>query len=149
MIARRIAVPLLGALLAGCAVGPDYRRPEIDLPGRFAGVANGEMDGKAAGKTDAASLASQNWREVFTDAALQKLIDEALTPDSSRFWPAGSYQIGSNPPSYDKQYVRDYLETLDWNKKAPGPSLPGEVVARTSAKYVEAYEQLTGQKLVD
>ena len=84
MIARRIAVPLLGALLAGCAVGPDYRRPEIDLPGRFAGVANGEMDGKAAGKTDAASLASQNWREVFTDAALQKLIDEALTagPDA-------------------------------------------------------------------
>ena len=77
------------------------------------------------------------------------LIDEALTPDSSRFWPAGSYQVGSNPPSYDKQYVRDYLETLDWNKKAPGPSLPGEVVARTSAKYVEAYEQLTGQKLVD
>ena len=84
MIARRIAIPLLGALLAGCAVGPDYRRPEIDLPGRFAGVANGEMDGKAAGKTDAASLASQNWREVFTDAALQKLIDEALTagPDA-------------------------------------------------------------------
>ena len=65
MIARRIAIPLLGALLAGCAVGPDYRRPEIDLPGRFAGVANGEADGrtdgKAAGKTDAASLASQNW----------------------------------------------------------------------------------------
>ncbi len=88
MIARRIAIPLLGALLAGCAVGPDYRRPEVDLPGRFAGVVNGEMDGemdgKAAGKTDAASLASQNWREVFTDTALQKLIDEALTagPDA-------------------------------------------------------------------
>ena len=77
------------------------------------------------------------------------LIDEALTPDSSRFWPADSYQLGSNPPSYDKQYVRDHLETLDWNKKAPGPSLPDEVVARTSAKYIEAYEQLTGKKLVD
>ncbi len=77
------------------------------------------------------------------------LIDEALTPDSSRFWPADLYQVGSNPPSYDKQYVRDYLETLDWNKKAPGPSLPAEVVARTSAKYIEAYEQLTGKKLVD
>ena len=77
------------------------------------------------------------------------LIDEALTPDSSRFWPADSYQVGSNPPSYDKQYVRDHLETLDWNKKAPGPSLPAEVVARTSAKYIEAYEQLTGKKLVD
>ena len=77
------------------------------------------------------------------------LIDEALTPDSSRFWPADSYQLGSNPPSYDKQYVRDHLETLDWNKKAPGPSLPADVIARTSAKYIEAYEQLTGHKLVD
>lgn len=77
------------------------------------------------------------------------LIDEALTPDSSRFWPAESYALGSNPPSYDKQYVRDHLETLDWNKKAPGPSLPADVIARTSAKYIEAYEQLTGHKLVD
>jgi phosphoribosylaminoimidazole-succinocarboxamide synthase len=75
------------------------------------------------------------------------LIDEALTPDSSRFWPADQYQAGCNPPSYDKQYVRDYLETLDWNKKAPGPSLPADVVARTSAKYVEAYERLTGKCL--
>ena len=88
--------------------------------------------------------------EFGVDAAgTLHLIDEALTPDSSRFWPADSYQVGSNPPSYDKQYVRDYLETLDWNKKAPGPSLPAEVVARTSAKYIEAYEQLTGKKLVD
>ncbi len=75
------------------------------------------------------------------------LIDEALTPDSSRFWPADQYQEGSNPPSYDKQFVRDYLETLDWNKKAPGPRLPAEVVARTSAKYLEAYERLTGKTL--
>jgi len=77
------------------------------------------------------------------------LIDEALTPDSSRFWPADSYQLGTNPPSYDKQYVRDHLETLDWGKTYPGPSLPAEVITRTSAKYVEAYEQLTGKKLVD
>ncbi len=75
------------------------------------------------------------------------LIDEALTPDSSRFWPADQYQEGQNPPSFDKQYVRDYLETLDWNKKAPGPALPAEVVAKTSAKYVEAYEKLTGRTL--
>ncbi len=88
--------------------------------------------------------------EFGVDAAgTVHLIDEALTPDSSRFWPADSYRVGSNPPSYDKQYVRDHLETLDWNKKAPGPSLPAEVVARTSAKYIEAYEQLTGKKLVD
>ena len=77
------------------------------------------------------------------------LIDEALTPDSSRFWPADSYQEGKNPPSYDKQFVRDHLETLDWNKTAPGPALPAEVIARTRDKYVEAYEVLTGLKLVD
>lgn len=75
------------------------------------------------------------------------LIDEALTPDSSRFWPMEAYAVGSNPPSYDKQYVRDHLETLDWNKTAPGPGLPADVIARTSAKYREAYEQLTGMKL--
>ncbi|MFT3849405.1 MAG: phosphoribosylaminoimidazolesuccinocarboxamide synthase [Propionivibrio sp.] len=75
------------------------------------------------------------------------LIDEALTPDSSRFWPMEAYAVGSNPPSYDKQYVRDHLETLDWNKTAPGPSLPADVIVRTSAKYREAYEQLTGLKL--
>ena len=75
------------------------------------------------------------------------LIDEALTPDSSRFWPADQYAEGSNPPSYDKQYVRDYLETLDWGKKAPGPKLPADVIARTSAKYMEAYEKLTGRTL--
>jgi phosphoribosylaminoimidazole-succinocarboxamide synthase len=76
------------------------------------------------------------------------LIDEALTPDSSRFWAADSYREGISPPSYDKQFVRDYLETLDWNKTAPGPHLPEDVIARTSAKYVEAYERLTGQSLV-
>jgi phosphoribosylaminoimidazole-succinocarboxamide synthase len=75
------------------------------------------------------------------------LIDEALTPDSSRFWPADQYQEGRNPPSFDKQYVRDYLETLDWGKKAPGPKLPPEVIAQTSAKYLEACERLTGRRL--
>ena len=77
------------------------------------------------------------------------LIDEALTPDSSRFWSADSYRVADNPPSYDKQYVRDHLEALGWNKKPPAPSLPDEVIARTSAKYVEAYERLTGRKLAD
>ena len=71
------------------------------------------------------------------------LIDEALTPDSSRFWPADSYQPGISPPSFDKQYVRDYLETLDWNKQAPGPHLPAEVIAKTAEKYQEAYRRLT------
>ena len=73
------------------------------------------------------------------------LIDEALTPDSSRFWPADAYCAGSNPPSYDKQFVRDYLATLAWDKRAPGPRLPAEVIARTRAKYVEACERLTGE----
>ncbi|NMG37204.1 phosphoribosylaminoimidazolesuccinocarboxamide synthase, partial [Azoarcus sp. TTM-91] len=86
--------------------------------------------------------------EFGVDAAgTLHLIDEALTPDSSRFWPADSYREGISPPSYDKQYVRDYLETLDWNKKAPGPQLPPEVVERTAAKYREAYEKLTGRSL--
>ena len=75
------------------------------------------------------------------------LIDEALTPDSSRFWPQETYQVGESPKSYDKQYVRDYLETLDWDKKAPGPKLPQEVIDNTSKKYLEACERLTGIKL--
>ena len=75
------------------------------------------------------------------------LIDESLTPDSSRFWPRDQYVIGKSPPSFDKQFVRDYLETLDWDKTPPGPSLPKDVIAKTSAKYVEAFERLTGEKL--
>ncbi len=75
------------------------------------------------------------------------LIDEVLTPDSSRFWPADQYQPGRGQPSFDKQFVRDYLETLDWNKTPPGPKLPPEIVAKTSATYLEAYERLTGKKL--
>jgi phosphoribosylaminoimidazole-succinocarboxamide synthase len=75
------------------------------------------------------------------------LIDEALTPDSSRFWPADQYRVGSNPPSFDKQYVRDWLEASGWNKKAPGPELPADVAARTGEKYREALKQLTGRDL--
>jgi len=75
------------------------------------------------------------------------LIDEVLTADSSRFWPADSYRTGISPPSFDKQFVRDYLETLDWKKTPPAPKLPAEVIAKTSAKYREALERLTGRKL--
>jgi phosphoribosylaminoimidazole-succinocarboxamide synthase len=71
------------------------------------------------------------------------LIDEVLTPDSSRFWPADTYRPGSSPPSFDKQYVRDYLETLDWPKHPPGPKLPPDIIARTSEKYAEALRRLT------
>jgi phosphoribosylaminoimidazole-succinocarboxamide synthase len=76
------------------------------------------------------------------------LIDEVLTPDSSRFWPADQYAVGQSPPSFDKQFVRDYLETLDWDKTPPAPKLPRDVIAKTSAKYVEAFERLTGEELL-
>ncbi|MDD5249689.1 MAG: phosphoribosylaminoimidazolesuccinocarboxamide synthase [Rhodocyclaceae bacterium] len=75
------------------------------------------------------------------------LIDEVLTPDSSRFWPADQYQVGISPPSFDKQFVRDYLETLVWDKQAPGPQLPPEIIEKTGAKYREALFRLTGDKL--
>jgi phosphoribosylaminoimidazole-succinocarboxamide synthase len=76
------------------------------------------------------------------------LIDEALTPDSSRFWPADQYKVGRAQPSYDKQYVRDYLNEVGWDKTPPGPDLPADVVQRTAAKYREAFEQITGRQLV-
>jgi phosphoribosylaminoimidazole-succinocarboxamide synthase len=76
------------------------------------------------------------------------LIDEVLTPDSSRFWPASKYEPGHAQPSFDKQYVRDYLETLDWDKRPPAPPLPSEVAAATTARYLEAYRLLTGEELL-
>jgi phosphoribosylaminoimidazole-succinocarboxamide synthase len=76
------------------------------------------------------------------------LIDEVLTPDSSRFWPKEQYEIGISPPSLDKQFVRDYLETLDWNKKAPAPDLPDEIVMKTTEKYLDIYRIITGSSLV-
>ena len=86
--------------------------------------------------------------EFGVDAAgVLHLIDEVLTPDSSRFWPADEYQVGISPPSFDKQYIRDYLETLDWNKTAPGPSLPAEVAEFCAKKYAEAEQRLTGDAI--
>jgi phosphoribosylaminoimidazole-succinocarboxamide synthase len=73
-------------------------------------------------------------------------IDEALTPDSSRFWPQDRYRPGGAQPSFDKQFLRDYLETLDWNKQAPAPPLPEEIVRKTSEKYLEALARITGRK---
>ena len=75
------------------------------------------------------------------------LIDEVLTPDSSRFWPAGAYEVGRGQASFDKQYVRDYLETLEWNKQPPAPELPAEIAKATTARYLEAYQLLTGESL--
>jgi phosphoribosylaminoimidazole-succinocarboxamide synthase len=75
------------------------------------------------------------------------LVDEVLTPDSSRFWPADEYKAGRSQPSFDKQFVRDYLETLDWDKKPPAPAIPAEIAAATTARYLEAYRLLTGKEL--
>jgi phosphoribosylaminoimidazole-succinocarboxamide synthase len=84
--------------------------------------------------------------EFGVDAVGQlTLIDEVLTPDSSRFWPADTYRVGTSPPSFDKQFVRDYLETLDWDKRSPGPKLPPQIIAKTSEKYHEALARLTQQ----
>jgi len=77
------------------------------------------------------------------------LIDECLTPDSSRFWPKDQYAVGQSPPSFDKQFVRDYLETLDWDKTPPAPRLPKDVVEKTSAKYLEAFRRLTGNEIAN
>ncbi len=88
-------------------------------------------------------IADTKFEFGLDDEGTLYLIDEALTPDSSRFWPAEHYQVGISPPSFDKQYIRDYLETLDWNKTAPGPSLPTEVTDVCAAKYAEAEAKLT------
>ena len=90
-------------------------------------------------------IADTKFEFGLDDNGVVHLIDEALTPDSSRFWPADSYRVGTSPPSFDKQYLRDYLETLDWNKTAPGPKLPEHVIANTAAKYREAQTILTGK----
>jgi phosphoribosylaminoimidazole-succinocarboxamide synthase len=90
-------------------------------------------------------IADTKFEFGLDDRGELRVMDEMLTPDSSRFWPADSYRPGSSPQSFDKQYVRDYLETLDWNKTAPGPRLPAVVIERTRAKYTEALERLTGR----
>ena len=89
-------------------------------------------------------IADTKFEFGLAEDGLLVLMDEALTPDSSRFWPSDGYQPGVNPPSFDKQFVRDYLETLDWDKQPPGPELPPDIVEKTVAKYREALERLMG-----
>ncbi len=92
-------------------------------------------------------IADTKFEFGIDEAGTLVLIDEVLTPDSSRFWPQDEYRVGISPPSFDKQFVRDYLETLDWDKTAPGPGLPDEIIRRTAEKYNEALRRLTGQSL--
>jgi phosphoribosylaminoimidazole-succinocarboxamide synthase len=89
-------------------------------------------------------IADTKFEFGLDDTGRLNLIDEILTPDSSRFWPANEYQVGISPPSFDKQFVRDYLETLDWNKQAPGPKLPQDIIDKTAGKYQEALSRLSG-----
>jgi len=103
-------------------------------------------EGRAYAEQRGIIIADTKFEFGFIDGELA-LIDELLTPDSSRFWPADQYRSGISPPSFDKQFVRDYLNTVDWDKTPPGPELPRDVVEATSAKYLEAYEQLTGEPL--
>ncbi len=92
-------------------------------------------------------IADTKFEFGLDENGLLHMIDEALTPDSSRFWPQSDYRTGISPPSFDKQFVRDYLDTLDWDKTAPGPSLPAEIVQQTSEKYRQAYSLLTGTRM--
>ena len=92
-------------------------------------------------------IADTKFEFGLDENGLLHIIDEALTPDSSRFWPQSDYRTGISPPSFDKQFVRDYLDTLDWDKTAPGPSLPAEIVQQTSEKYRKAYSLLTGTRM--
>ena len=98
-------------------------------------------------RTKGIIIADTKFEFGIDQAGTLHLIDEALTPDSSRFWPADQYEEGKNPPSFDKQFVRDYLETLDWNKTAPAPNCRPTLSSAPPPKYREAYEQLTGRKL--
>jgi phosphoribosylaminoimidazole-succinocarboxamide synthase len=92
-------------------------------------------------------LADTKFEFGLTDAGELLLIDEMMTPDSSRYWPQDAYRPGGPQPSFDKQFVRDYLESIQWNKQPPVPSLPPDVVQRTREKYLEAYRRLTGREL--
>jgi len=91
-------------------------------------------------------IADTKFEFGLDEAGRLHLIDEVLTPDSSRFWPADQYRLGTSPPSFDKQFVRDYLDTLDWNKTPPGPELPRDIIDKTAAKYAEAEARLTGSR---
>jgi len=121
-------------------VGPTLAAQVRDLTLRIYGEA------AAYARSRGIIIADTKFEFGLDDDGTLYLIDEILTPDSSRFWPADQWRPGASPPSFDKQFVRDYLETLDWNKQAPGPRLPAEIIARTAAKYREAYRRLTGDE---
>jgi phosphoribosylaminoimidazole-succinocarboxamide synthase len=119
--------------ITGAAAGDELRRKSLDVYRRARDYA----------RTKGIIIADTKFEWGRQADGEIILIDEVLTPDSSRFWPLDQYRVGSSPPSFDKQFVRDWLETTDWDKNSPPPALPPDVVARTREKYVEAYEKLT------
>jgi len=119
-------------------VGADLARQVRDTAVRI------YLEGAAYARSRGIIIADTKFEFGLDDAGQLYLIDEVMTPDSSRFWPVADYRTGISPPSFDKQFVRDYLETLDWNKKAPGPRLPPDIIQRTAAKYRQALDLLTG-----
>jgi len=122
-------------------VGPDVGRKMKDISIRL------YQEAAEFAATRGILIADTKFEFGLNDRNELVLIDEVLTADSSRFWPADQYHAGMSPPSYDKQFVRDYLETLDWDKTPPAPRLPADVIARTSAKYRDALEKLTGKRI--
>ena len=120
--------------LVGAGVAEELRRRSIDV----------YLRGAEHARSRGIIIADTKFEWGRVDGRLI-LIDEVLTPDSSRFWPAETYRPGGGQPSFDKQFVRDWLESTTWDKNSPPPSLPADVVSRTRSKYIEAYEQLTGQ----
>jgi phosphoribosylaminoimidazole-succinocarboxamide synthase len=122
--------------ILGKKVAEELRRRTLDIYARAAAFAEGK-----------GILLADTKFEFGEVGGKIVLIDEVLTPDSSRFWPKGDYRVGISPPSFDKQFVRDYLESISWNKQLPAPPLPEDVVRRTSEKYLEAYRLLVGRPL--
>jgi phosphoribosylaminoimidazole-succinocarboxamide synthase len=123
--------------ITGAALADELRRRSLDVYGRAAEYA----------RQRGILIADTKFEWGTLPGGELILIDEVLTPDSSRFWPADEYRPGDNPPSFDKQFVRDWLETTDWDKNRPPPPLPDDVVQRTRAKYLEALQRLTGRSL--
>jgi phosphoribosylaminoimidazole-succinocarboxamide synthase len=123
--------------IAGKPIAEELRRRSLEIYRRAADYARSRGIIIADTKFE--------WGKLLDGEVL--LIDEVLTPDSSRFWPLDQYELGKSPPSFDKQFVRDWLETTGWDKNSPPPELPAEVVEKTHAKYLEAYERLTGKTL--
>lgn len=148
-----IFTPSTKAEVGGHDVNIDFARTEALLGAGTAARVRGVSlriyaEAAAYARERGIIIADTKFEFGLDDSGDLYLIDEVLTPDSSRFWPQDEYRAGISPPSFDKQFVRDYLETLDWDKTAPGPALPPEIIARTAEKYREALKRLTGYDLL-